>query len=364
MAGPDARREEGEYFTVFNRRVTQQTGRARPKDDRGISKMASRLFLVGIVTLLAGCSGPPGKPARTPKGGTGTGPGPGPVARPVSRPASGVVIPNRAEILKLEPTLLAVRYPVGLTAVDKKLVAIHCPFGLPKKDPKATHGETVFTIRKGYVGQHSSTRKTPLWVCEAVWKEQLGGTATREGLRFKADPKLIEYKRALNRDYRRSGFHRGQMAPCSNQTREASLKAERLMLGNVAPMKPEYRKGIWTALEEKIRGYVKARGFARVISGPLLYGPEGSESGFLFIGPNRVIVPTHFFKIVVAPGGRGRWEAIAFVMENREHDKPYEWKSYVKSIDWVEKTAGIDFMTDLSPSEEARLERKPASRVW
>lgn len=312
-----------------------------------------------LSVLLSACPRRSESTSRTPGPGKPGGPA-GPTARPAPGPLPKAAAPRFDLLDKLSPSHLAVRYPEGLTDHDSKIISVHCPFGRPTANPTANHGETVFVIRKGYALLHSSKRKTALWVCEAVGKKQLSGSATRQGIRIKPDERLLQYPRAELKDYKKSGYHRGRLASCGNQAADPKRLVERLMLSNTAPMKPRFRTGVWRALEEKVRAWVKARGYARVITGPMMYAEEGGQADYLFIGPGKVIVPTHFYKIVVAPDARGRWQAIGFVLANRPYDKPYDWASFIKPIDWIEKHAGFDFMPNLSPAQQARFERRPA----
>ena len=84
---------------------------------------------------------------------------------------------------------------------------------------------------------------------------------------------------------------------------------------------------------------------------------------YQIIGKNQVAVPTHFYKIVIAPAAGGSWQAIAFVMENRSYERPFHFEKYIQSISWIEKHTGLDFMPDMDLREQRRLEGKP-SPMW
>ena len=51
-----------------------------------------------------------------------------------------------------------------------------------------------------------------------------------------------------------------------------------------------------------------------------------------------------------------------FVFENRKHSSPHDWPSFIQSIDWIEERR-LDFMPDLDPVEQQRLESQP-SAMW
>lgn len=138
-------------------------------------------------------------------------------------------------------------------------------------------------------------------------------------------------------------------------------------LSNMAPqVGAGFNRAIWAEVEEWARGVVEKHGLAYILTGPLFLGPSSEPAGHdRTIGANRVAVPTHFYKIVVAKGASGSWQAIAFVLENRAYSKAEAegLSKFIESIDWVEERTGIDFMPDLPAPEEERLERV-ASPMW
>jgi len=119
----------------------------------------------------------------------------------------------------------------------------NCPFGRPRLDPSFGFGPTRFVIRRGYVLEHSSLDKIPLWVCEGVSKDQLEGSEARTNP-FQADPELPAGERAELRDYKNSGYDRGHQAPAGDQTTNLELKRETFYLSNMAPQIPKLNQQI------------------------------------------------------------------------------------------------------------------------
>lgn len=257
----------------------------------------------------------------------------------------------------------------GFSPEELQLIARNCLFGLPTTDSTWNHGTTHFVVRDGYVLQHSSLDKIPLWVCEGVSVEQLQGSAQRKD-KFKADPKLPEGERAELEDYRGSGYDRGHQAPAGDQNHEQRLKDETFYLSNMAPQVGSFNQQIWRELETDARDWAEERGGAFVITGPIFWDPQEDDPAtadgiieYYVVGPGQVAVPTHFFKIVIAKNDQGEWEAIAFLLENRGYPKPWDFSTYIESVDWIEERTGLNFMPDLDPVEEQRLERQRAS-MW
>lgn len=83
------------------------------------------------------------------------------------------------------------------------------------------------------------------------------------------------------------------------------------------------------------------------------------------IGKNRVAVPTHFYKILVAPRGRrsNEVESIAFIFPNKKITR-YEFEDYIRPVSDVEKLTGIDFMPQLTAAERKTLETAKAPTLW
>lgn len=271
--------------------------------------------------------------------------------------------------VRVAPKTLRQAPQANFTQAELAQIDRNCPLGRPKLDPSFGFGPTRFVIREGYVLEHSSMDKIALWVCEGITPRQLGGTLTRADA-FQPDPLLPEGERAELSDYRKSGYDRGHMAPAGNQTTSQRLKKETFYLSNMAPQEPQLNQQIWAALEAKARDWLATRRGGYVITGGLFYDPEEDDPAkadglipYDEIGPDKVAVPTHFYKIVVRKDQSGRWEAIAFVMENRGYPRPFDLSAFEQPIDWIEEHAGIDFMPELDSGEEGRVEAT-APPIW
>lgn len=259
-----------------------------------------------------------------------------------------------------------------LTPEDEKNIAKHCPFGMPSAEPGFEHGKTQFATRNGYALQHSSVDKIPKWVCESVDVADLTGNLPRPD-DFRPDTKLPSTERSELVDYKGSGFDRGHLAPAGNQTVSKPRKSETFFLSNMAPqVGKKFNQSIWANLEDLTRSWVADEQLteARMITGVFFYDPEEDDEstadGFIdfeMIGPNHVAVPTHFFKIVVGRFKDGTTNAIAFMMVNAPHNPPFQFSKHIVSIDFLEEKTGFNYLPDLDPLEEQRLERKP-SPMW
>ena len=253
------------------------------------------------------------------------------------------------------------------SAEEMERINRNCLFNMPKLSNDWNHGPTRFIYRDGYVLQHSSRDKIALWVCELVTAEQLEGTARRKN-NFKPDPLLEAGARAELSDYKYSGYDRGHQAPAANQKADQKLNNETFYLSNMVPQMPQLNQQIWKELEFMVRDWVKARGKAYVITGGLFYDPEEEDVEtadgliqYYTIGENAVAVPTHFYKIVIHQDSNGQLQAIAFVLKNCKHSRPYDFSKHIMSIRWIEKHAGVDFSPDLDANKANMLENQKGS---
>ena len=268
--------------------------------------------------------------------------------------------------------------PYTALAQDQGQLHALCPLGMPERESGWDHGPTVIVDRPGYVLEHSSLDKVPLWVCERIKKDHLEGSATRENSRFKPDPQLRPGRRAELADYRGSGYDRGHQAPAADFKYSQDRMNDSFYLSNMAPqVGVGFNRHIWRFLEEDVRKAAENRGEVFVVTGGMFYDPDeespDTADGFVeyaVIGPNAVSVPTHFYKIVTAKNSSGQWETVGFVLENRAYPRApgaeYDFAPFVKAIDWIEDRTGINFMPlldDDDPSLEERLERNPAE-LW
>ena len=116
-----------------------------------------------------------------------------------------------------------------------------------------------------------------------------------------------------------------------------------------------FNRGIWKYLEAKAREWAKKRKNIYVMTGPIY-----ADKNYKTIGPNKVAIPTHFYKIIVSSTSRGEnLDAIAFIVPNKNlGSSPI--KNYITTIDEVEKETGLNFLRGLEDPVEKKLEAKKA----
>jgi endonuclease G, mitochondrial len=267
---------------------------------------------------------------------------------------------------------VAIERQASLTPAEQALVDQHCAEGAPRVLAKEAIGPTQLVIHNGYVLEHSSVNKIPLWVCEAVTRDQVSGNVPRTNP-FRPDPQLAVGLRAELKDYKGSGFDRGHQAPAGDQTVDKTLKDETFFLSNMAPQVGALNQRAWAALEDLVRSWIADEKIenAKIVTGGFFFDPKEDDparaTGVIeihTIGAGHVAVPTHFFKIVVAQfAGESQSRAIAFVMDNGAQKTPFDFAKDIVAIEWLEERTGLNFMPLLTGPEKDRLEHAP-SPMW
>jgi DNA/RNA endonuclease G (NUC1) len=246
---------------------------------------------------------------------------------------------------------------------DPVLIEKHCPFGQPQKLPALEHGPTLVITREAYALEHDNVSKIALWVCASLDPDLIFGDAERKD-NWRPDSELDGKPRAVDADYRNSGFQRGHMTASEDRVATQDLNDSTFFLSNAVPQNGSLNGGQWAQLEATIRGWVKSGlvSDARMITGGFFYDPAEENAAtadgaitYQLIGDGKVAVPTHVFKLVV--GRRGTQQsAIAFVAENKRPASQWRFTNGIVSIDWLEERAGLNFMPDLDPADETTLE--------
>jgi len=268
------------------------------------------------------------------------------------------------------------RPEAGHTAEQDALVNRLCLFGEPTHAPAWPHGPTTEIIRPGYVLENSATDKDPLWVCEHLGEENIGGPLKRPKHEpFAPDPLLVPPHRAELSDYRNSGYDRGHQAPSGDETKDLNRQCDTYYLSNMAPQVGQFNQHSWKNLEDLVRGWAAACGGAYIITGPLFYDPKEDDAKtatgyfkYKTVGRDQVAVPTHLFKIIVLKDKGGQWRSLAFVMENKTYPAQVNYKDYIRSIRWIEDRSGFRFLPGLDkPGNEAlrqQLKGQAPADIW
>lgn len=163
-------------------------------------------------------------------------------------------------------------------------------YGLPSYDN--------LYFRDNHVFSYEPRLKQAAWVLDHVTDKRLDLPEYDDKVGFVQDPEINSRHSATNRDYTKSGYDRGHLSPaCQHRTDVYSLE-ECYELSNVAPQKAYVNRGVWSKLEEYVYMELPTRSKnIYVVTGAYVLGH--SNVRYDVIGPSRVAVPTHFYKVIL-----------------------------------------------------------------
>jgi len=222
-------------------------------------------------------------------------------------------------------------------------------FGLP-----AFSGNDMIIQHQYYVLCYDEEHEQAKWVAYKLTKRSIKGRAERED-DFRPDPKVPTESASPN-DYRGSDYDRGHLAPAADFKLNKTAMSETFFMSNMSPQDPEFNRGVWRILEEKIRDWVYNDDELYVVVGPVLKG-----GGFEKIGRNKVSVPAYYYKILL-DFEEPEIKAIAFLMKNEDTNKSPKY--FAVSIDEVEEATGLDFFPSLPDDVEEKLESQVRKSQW
>lgn len=207
---------------------------------------------------------------------------------------------------------------------------------------------------EGYTVSYNADWKLPNWVAYELTAQEVVGELPRED-HFYPDPMVVGMQ-ATKDDYRNSGYDRGHMAPAADMKWSETAMRESFYFSNICPQIHNFNAGIWQDFEDRGRKWAAQYGNVYIVCGPIV-----TDKKYGTIGENKVVVPDGFYKVFLIDNN-GRYEAMGLLFDHVSGRK--KMKSYVCSVDSVEKVTGIDFFCRLSDEVESRVESQVDYLVW
>lgn len=170
---------------------------------------------------------------------------------------------------------------------------------------------------------------------------------------FRMD-KMVVTGSAKSSDYTKSGYDRGHLCPAADMGFNAIAMNESFLMSNITPQAPDFNRGIWKELETNVRNWALKEHRLIVITGPVFKDNKGT------IGPDKVVVPGYFFKLVYDATGNPK--LIAFLIPNQKTGRPLT--DFAVPTDKVEELTGFDFFSQLPDDLESKLESKVELAGW
>ncbi|MCK9301585.1 MAG: DNA/RNA non-specific endonuclease [Bacteroidales bacterium] len=213
--------------------------------------------------------------------------------------------------------------------------------------PVVSNGKML--VHKGFTVSYLPKYKIPEWVSYRLIAEEVVLEIPRcDG--FYVDPDFTNC--AVNEDYTGSGYDRGHFFPAADAW-TPEIMTESFYYTNVAPQKPSFNRGIWASLEEQVREWAVELDTVYVVTGSYTSNYSSAKT----IG-NGIIVPTHFYKVVVVCKHDCK-SGIAFLLSNTTYDTEDFW-NYAVTIDELETITGVNFCEFLPDNIESEIEKTDA----
>lgn len=216
-----------------------------------------------------------------------------------------------------------------------------------------TNPNDIVINHSGFSLVYNETHEQASWVAYELTKEETNKLFERTD-KFIPDPK-VSTKTANDKDYAKSGYDRGHLAPAADMGWSATSIAESFYYSNMSPQTPSFNRGVWKRLEEQTRTWAIENNAIYIVTGPVL------TNGLPAIGSNKVSVPTYYYKVILdysEPSVKG----IGFIMPNAASSEPLQ--KFAVSIDSVEAFTGIDFFPLLPDEQEQLIEKTLCINCW
>ena len=208
--------------------------------------------------------------------------------------------------------------------------------------------------RVGYALGYIEYHEQAAWVVYKLTKDEVMTKVSKRKNRFKEDPE-IPTGSACSADYQRSGYDRGHLAPAADMAFSERTMADSFFYSNMSPQHPKFNRGIWKKLEEQVRHFAVREDEVYVVTGPVL-----PKEKTITIGPNRVTVPTHYYKVVYDLTEPKKM--IGFILPNS--NVKADLKDFAVTVRQVEEQTGLDFFSVVPQPEQDRLETSIDVDAW
>ena len=208
--------------------------------------------------------------------------------------------------------------------------------------------------RTSYVVSYNKDTRCPNWVAWRLTAAHTTGDVKRMGNAFHEDMD-VPAPRALNSDYKDSGYSRGHLCPAGDNKWDKDAMYETFLLSNVCPQNANLNSGVWNQIEMSCRRWAERDSDLYIITGPMYF----RSSKRRYIGENRVAVPDAFFKVILCLRGP---KAIGFICRNTEGKGRKD--QYTYSLSQLERLTGLHFFPLLDSNTRSLIEDNADLTRW
>ena len=200
---------------------------------------------------------------------------------------------------------------------------------------------------------YSNKYRQAIWVAYVLTSENIQAQQVRRHDKFQADPQ-IKYRPVRPKDYARSGYDKGHLAPAADMTYSYETMTNSFFMSNISPQLPGCNRGIWKRLESQVRRWALSEEKLYIVTGPVF------DRRPKRMGENKLPVPCAFYKVVLdltAP-----MKMIGFVVPNESSKRSLAY--FAMPVAEVERITGCDFFSELDDELERNLEKQCDFAAW
>jgi endonuclease G len=190
------------------------------------------------------------------------------------------------------------------------------------------------------------------WVAYIETREKVKNVIAERLNKFRPEK---SYSTADDKDYSKSGYDRGHLAPAGDMTWSKEAMYDCFSYLNISPQSPNLNRGVWKQLEDKVREWASLEDSIYIITGGVL------KDNLPTIGKDKVAVPQLYYKVILEYSNEGR-KGIAFLIPNT--DAHQEIANYAVTIDSIENLTGINFFPLMPANIANELEGNIDLQKW
>ena len=227
-----------------------------------------------------------------------------------------------------------------------------------------TMSENYLIDMKFYTESYSSSRGTPNWVSWHIDASRIGSTGRLDNFASFLDLPSNFYQVQSN-SYSGSGFDRGHNCPSGDRTSSTEANSSTFLMPNMIPQAPNNNQKAWASLESYLRAEVQKGFEVYIIMGSYGKGGTGSIGFAETINGGKIVVPKRVWKVaVILPIGNNDLARVTSDTRVLAIDTPNEnnissdWKSFITTIDAVEKSTSYDLLSKLPTAIQKALQAK------
>ncbi len=227
-----------------------------------------------------------------------------------------------------------------------------------------TMSENYLIDMKYYTESYSSSRGTPNWVSWHTDASNIGSTGRLDNFASFLDLPSNYYQVQSN-SYSGSGFDRGHNCPSGDRTSSTEANSSTFLMPNMIPQAPNNNQQAWASLESYLRAEVQKGFEVYIIMGSYGKGGTGSIGFAETINGGKIVVPKRVWKVaVILPIGNNDLARVTSDTRVLAIDTPNEnnissdWKTFITTIDAVEKSTSYDLLSKLPTAIQKVLQAK------